>query len=267
MLELLQHTFFLKAFLIGIITAITCAIAGNFLVAGRQAFLSDVFSHMALAGVGIGLFFSVPPLLAAFGIASLSSFVLSFFWNKKTFSPEAISMLLLSFGLAVIIFFSHIKKDSTFSLESFLFGNILLISNKEVFWFLIINFSILFFFFLQWKSFFIVCLDKNFAKERLKNYKFFEIAFIWIIALITSASLKVIGGLLVGALLVIPVLSAQVFSKSFLQSIIWSVFFNLFGVSLGIISSFLFDIPVNSSIVFILVLCFIISYTVKRFFS
>jgi zinc transport system permease protein len=267
MAELLGHTFLLRAFLIGITTAITCAIAGNFLVASRQAFISDILSHTALAGVGFGVFFSLQPLIAALLTASLSSFFLVFFWNKKKFPPEAIAMLLLSSSLAIIIFFSHLTRTSNFSLELFLFGNILLISEREAFWFLVVNFLLLIFFLWHWKSLFIVCLDKNFARERLKNYKFFEIFFLWMIALITAISLKIIGGLLVGAMLVIPVLSAQVFSKNFLQSVVWSVVFNLFGVILGIASSFIFDIPTSSAIVFILVLCFILSYMGNFFFN
>ena len=57
MLELLQESFFIKAFIIGVITSITCAVAGNFLVASRQAVISDMLSHTTLAGVGIGFFF------------------------------------------------------------------------------------------------------------------------------------------------------------------------------------------------------------------
>lgn len=261
-LELLQHTFLLKAFLIGIITAVTCAVVGNFLVASRQAIIADMLSHMALAGVGIGIFFSIHPLLTAILTAFFSSFILVFFWNKKKFPPEAIAMLLLSGGLAIIVFFSHLSKNYSFSLESFLFGNILLVSQAESFWFVGINAFILLILCWKWKIFFIVCLDKSFAQERFKNYKFFEIIFIWIVALLTCISLKVIGGLLVGALLVIPVLASQVFSKSFLHSVIWSIFFNTSSVLLGIIFSFVFDIPTSSAIVFLLVLCFLFSYII-----
>ena len=266
MLELLQHTFLIKAFFIGSITALTCAVIGNFLVASRQAIIAEMLSHIALAGIGIGFFFSIHPLLTAIFTASLSSLVLVFFWNKKKFPPEAIAILLISSGLAAIIFFSHLSRNTAFSLESFLFGNILLISDNEIFWFLVINAFILLILSLKWKTFFIICLDKNFARERFKNYKIYEIIFIWIVALLTCISLKVIGGLLVGALLVIPVLAAQVFAKSFLGSVFWSVFFNICSILLGIVSSFIFDIPTTSAIVFLLILTFAISYIIGRIF-
>ena len=266
MIEFWQHAFLIRALCVGSVMAITCAIAGNFLVAGRQAMIADMLSHTALAGVGVGFFLSIHPLLSAVLTSTCSSLILVFFWNKKKFPPEAVAMLLLTGGLAVIIFFSHLARNSVFSLETFLFGNILLINSAEATWFLIVNIFILCCLFFWWRSFFIVCLDKNFARERLKHYKFFEIIFVWMIAIITSISLKVIGGLLVGAMLVIPVLTAQVFSKSFMQSVLLSVCFNFLGIILGILSSLWVDIPTSSAIVFVLILFFFVSYVVKFFF-
>ena len=266
-LDFLQYEFMIRALIVGVVSAITTAILGNFVVASRQSVMSDMIAHTALAGVGMGMFFHFSPFILAFAVSLIVSLFLWLMTRRKTHNPEAISMLLLSGGLAIALLFSHLAKDNPISFESYLFGSILTLTKSEVYTFISISAVLLASLFMFWNRFVVVVFDPDFARSRFKNTFIFEILFMLFIAIIVASSLKIIGGLLVGALLVIPVLSAQNTSKTFKSSVVQSILYSVFGVTVGIISSFYLDIPASSGIVLSLILLFAITSMVKIYKS
>ena len=109
-----------------------------------------------------------------------------------------------------------------------------------------------------WKSFLTLVFDKEFFNTQPYAI-FYEILFMILIALVVGIGLKVIGGLLIGALLVIPVLIAQSFGKSFRHNVWISVVVNLLAVITGIFTSFYLDVPTSSAIVLSLIAFYIVS--------
>lgn len=266
MLEIFQYSFITRALITGIFFSIGTAIIGNFIVASRQSIISDMLAHTALAGVGIGFFLDFNPILTAVAVVFVNCIILWLFWHKKKFPPEALAMLLLTGSLALAILFIHLDQEANIDLESFLFGDILTITTIETYLFSIFNLFVLIFILLNWNRFLSVSLDRNFAKSRFKNVSFFEITLILMLGIIVASSLKVIGGLLVSAMLIIPVLSAQVVSNSFKQSVFLSLCFNILAVLVGITCSFYLDIPTSSAIVLLLIFEFILMLVFKQFF-
>lgn len=267
-MEIFEYDFMIKAFIIGLFSAIITSLFGNFLVASRQSMISDMIAHSSLAGVGIGIFFHISPYSIATITSIISSSILFYFNNKKKTPPEAISMMILTGGVAIAILFSHLSKNNPLSLDSFLFGSILTTTTNEIYiLFIILILSILFILFF-WKRLIGIFFDKEFTKTKFKNSWAVEWIFFVLLGLIISFSLKTIGALLIGALLIIPVLTAQNFANRFIASIIYSLIINIFGVFIGIITSFYFDIPTSSAIVLTLITIFLISnffkYSIKK---
>ena len=152
--ELLTYDFVVRAMIAGIVTAITAAIMGNFIVAARQAVISDMLAHAALAGVGIGIFIHASPSLFAGIIAIIASVLVWLMTQKQRRAPEAVAMLLLTGSLAVALLLAHAAKDNPVSFEPFLFGSILTITTAEVVLFSIVSAAIvltLFVFFVKKK--------------------------------------------------------------------------------------------------------------------
>lgn len=163
-------------------------------------------------------------------------------------------MVLLTGGLALALLFAHLAKNATVSLETFLFGSILTIRPDEVRLFYGVCAAILVGVFSVWNRLKTVSLDPAYARSRFRGAAWIEFFFIISVGALVAVSLKIIGGLLVGALLVIPVVTAQVFCRSFRASVLWSVFFNMLGVIGGILASFWFDVPAGSAIVLSLIM-------------
>lgn len=252
LLEVFQYDFMTRALIVGFFTAIITAILGNFIVTSRQAVISDMLAHTALVGVGLGIFWHISPTYLALFTTIISAILLWWLSRKQDQAPEAVSMLLLTGGLAIALLLTHLNKDNPISLDTYLFGSILTITEIEMWSFVGLSVFIMVLLIFFWRPFLTFVFDKDFLQTQ--RYKmFYEILFMVLIALVVSVGLKVIGGLLIGALLVIPVLIAKPFSKSFFQNVLVSVFTNVLAMVIGIVASFYLDIPASSSIVLSLI--------------
>jgi len=264
MLEIFSYDFIVRAMVAGIVTAITAAIVGNFIVAARKAIISDMLAHAALAGVGIGMFLGFSPSLFAGIVTIVASIFLWRLTKQGQLAPDAVSMLLLTGGLAIALLFSHISKDSAVSFESFLFGSILTITTNELIYFTLACAILIAIFVYLWRPFLATVFDPEFARVQTRFAALYEIILLVSTAVLVAVSLKVIGGLLVGALLVIPVLAAQNLSRSFRSNVVISICCGITGIVAGVMSSFYFDIPSSSGIVLSLIMIFAITYTMRK---
>jgi zinc transport system permease protein len=264
MLEIFDYDFMVRAFIVGIFTAISTAILGNFVVTARQAVMSDMLAHTALVGVGLGIFWQVSPTLLALAATVVSALLLWWMSRKNNQAPEALSMLLLTGGLATALLLTHLNKNNPVSLDTYLFGSILTITEAEMYSFIALNLLVVVVLVSCWRPLLTLVFDKEFMQtQRFKV--FYEILFMILMALIVGIGLKVIGGLLIGALLVIPVLIAQHFTQSFKHSVGVSIIANLLAIITGIVCSFYLDIPASSGIVLSLIFLYGVSKTLTSF--
>ena len=255
LLEIFQYDFMNRALIIGFFTAISTAILGNFVVTARQATISDMLAHTALVGVGLGVFWQVSPTYLALLTTIVSAILLWWLLRQKNQAPEAISMLLLTGGLATALWLTHLDKNNPVSLDTYLFGSILTVTESEMYTFMGLNLLIITLLIIFWRPFLTLVFNQDFLQTQ--QYKtFYEIFFMILIALVVGVGLKVIGGLLIGALLVIPALISQSFTHSFRQNVWCSILANILAVTIGIMSSFYLDIPASSGIVLSLILLY-----------
>lgn len=258
-LEVFEYDFMNRALTVGVFTAICTAMLGNFVVTARQAIVSDMLAHTALVGVGLGIFWQVSPTYLAMCTTIIAAVILWWLSRAEDQAPEAISMLLLTGGLATALLLTHLQKDNPVGLDTYLFGSILTITKSEMLSFICLSMFVVGVLVFFWTPFLALVFDKGFSKTN-PHAIFYEILFMILIALVVGIGLKVIGGLLIGALLVIPVLIAQSFAKSFRQNVSISVLVNLFAVISGILISFYFDVPTSSAIVLSLIALYILSH-------
>ncbi len=257
MMSFFHHDFIVAALIVGTMTAVASAILGNFVVAARQSVASEVLAHTALAGVGMGILFGVQPLLGAFAVVAVTALLLWALVRRNARAADAVAMLLLTGGLAVALLAAHAAKNATVSLDAFLFGSILTMTTTDVVMYSAVTLGIIVLCVALWPYLVMVVFDPLYARTRLRYATAVEITFFLMIAAITAVGLRVIGGLLIGALLVIPVLTAHHSTKSFRANTLLSVLYGVVGVWLGIAGSFAWDIPTASGIVLALIALFI----------
>lgn len=264
-MELLHLSFIQYAFLGGISIALLAGIIGPFVVQSKQAVASDMFSHLALAGIGAAIFFGSNPWWWALPTLILSSTLIWWFSQRNTYSPDSLSMFFLSGGLAIALAFVHLARDTAFSFESYLFGSILTIGSGDV---LVIAIATVTLALLVWKLWYPLLgatQQPSYVIPYWKTPQYIQLLFFWILAITVWIGIKTVGGLLIGALLVIPTLTVRNWARSFKGLVLRSIAISLLTMLLGLILGLYIDIPPSSMIIATMIAFFGIQELYKNF--
>ncbi len=260
----IQYAFIQKAFLAGSFVAITCATLGMFLVLRRMSLIGDGLSHVSFGAIALGLFFGVYPFYIAIPIVIIGSyFILKITEKAKVFGDTAIGII-SAIGIASGVILTSVSSGFNGDLFSYLFGNILAISTTEVVFSVILSLFVLLVLTFFYLDLFSVTFDEEYAKTTGVHTDFINILLTFLTAITVVLSIKVVGVMLVSALLILPAVSALQRARGFKQALFFSVIFSLLSVFFGLFLSFSFDIPAGAMIVMMNVFFFILTLFYKR---
>jgi zinc transport system permease protein len=258
-MELLTLTFVQYAFIGGIMMAVLAGVLGPFVVQSRQAVASDMFAHVALAGIGAALLAGSSPWLGALPTLLLVSVLIWWLLETDSYSPDALAMFFLSGGLAIALALVHVARDTTFSFENYLFGSILTLTSTEL---VIIAGATTLVLLLVW-NFWYPLIGATSSPAHITPFRrtpqLVRLLYFLILAIVVWIGIKTIGGLLIGALLVIPVLVVRAYSRSFLQVTVGATGVALLSTILGLSLALYIDLPPSSLIIGVLLLSFVCS--------
>ena len=263
-LDLLGYRFFQNALLGGVVAAAACASVGLFLILKKEAMIGDGIAHTAFGGIALGLLLGINPLLTALGVSVLSVFGISYMRRKGVApSDSAIAVMLalgFSFGLVVI----SVVHGFNVELFSYLFGSILTIDEVDLLVVSLLGVSVLLFLGFFRRELLSMVFDEDDSRVMGIPTSALSLAFDLLVAATIVLSIKVIGTVLVVALLVLPGLSALQLSLSFRKTILVAVGFSILSTVLGILFSALFDVATSGLIVFASVLLFLLIIAYKK---
>jgi zinc transport system permease protein len=257
MLEILQYAFMQRALLGGIAIALACALLGPFLVLRRLSLLGDGLAHVAFGGVAFGLLLGFDPLLAALVATIVGALVIQRLISHAGLYGDSATAVLLSFGVGSAIIFIGLAQGFTVDLFSYLFGSILVISFKDLFIIFAVLIAVLIFIIAFYKKLVFMSFQENLAKLNGIHVNWVNSIFAVLVAATVVISIRAVGILLVSALLVIPAVSALAISSSFRRTMVFSAIFGVLSVVLGIIISFLLNLPPSGAIVILMCLFFV----------
>ena len=232
-----QFEFMRRAFLVGIMLSIVIPCIGVVMVNKRNSMIGDALSHVSLAGVTIGLIFRVNPIITAIiscAIASFSIEIMRRYFPKNSDISTAI-MMSLGIGLAAVLS-DFVKGAANFN--SFLFGSIVAISDFEVILVTLVFFIVITVFTVLYKALLYVSFDEVGARLAGIKVQSVNIIFTFLISLSISIASRTVGVLMVSSLMVVPVACALRVSKSYFQTVIYSILFGMTFTISGITISF-----------------------------
>ena len=251
-IDLLSYRFFQNALLGGVVAAAACASVGLFLILKKEAMIGDGIAHTAFGGIALGLLLGVNPLLTALGISVLAVLAISYMRRKGVApSDSAIAVMLalgFSFGLIVI----SVARGFNVELFSYLFGSILTIDIVDLLVVSLLGVFVLLFLGFFRRELLSMVFDEEDSRVMGIPTNTLSLAFDLLVATTIVLSIKVIGTVLVVALLVIPGLSALQLSLSFRKTIFVAVCFSIMSTVLGI----LFSATFASVLLFLLTLAY-----------
>lgn len=250
-LEILSYGFIQKGLVTGIAIAIICSLMGIFLVLRRYSLFGDALSHMAFGGISIGMLVGVYPLWTAFVVSVLGALGITKLRKSTKISGDAaIAVLLVSgFGIGVLL----ISATDGFKVDlfSFLFGNILLISMDDTVLVLGISAGIVATLTLLRKQLLHLTFDEEQAKVSGLNVERLNYIFVVLASVTVITSMRLVGILLISALIVLPNITSMMFGRGFKKTIIMSMSISVFSVVSGIIMSYYLDLAPSGTIVMV----------------
>lgn len=251
MLEIFQYSFMWLALIAGLIVALTAPLIGNFLLVRRFSMVADTLSHVALAGVAIGLLTNTQPILMTVLLTSLVAILIEKIRSSQKIAGETVLAMFLPGGLAVSIILISLANGFNTSLFAYLFGSITTVSETEIWPMLILGVVTLLTVLIFYKDLLFASFDEEGARLNEINTKLVSYILMTLTAITVSLAMRVVGVLLIGALMVIPSVSAMQIAKSFKQSFFYAIAFAMLAVFLGLILAFYLDLPAGGAIVLV----------------
>ena len=264
MLDILTYEFMQRAFLAGIIIAILASVSGTFVVLRRYSMISETLAHSALVGVAVGLVSGFNPLWMAVVVAILSAWLIEYLRSAFSLYSDAVLAILLSGSLAIAVIIVSLGGAFNSSLFAYLFGSILSVSTEDVITIAIFGSLALGLLLIFYKELYFIAYDEEVAKTSGVKVRFLNFLLVSVVAIIIALSIRVVGSLLIGALMVIPTVSALQFRVGFFKTTIISLIFALFSVIAGMTLSFYFSLPSGATIVLCVLFIFILSLSTNR---
>jgi zinc transport system permease protein len=251
--------FFTRALVAGIGVALVAGPLGCFIVWRRLAYFGDTLSHAALLGVALALLFEVNITLAVFAVSACVSFALLLLQKRATLSSDALLGLLshsaLALGLVVLAFMTWVRVD----LMGFLFGDILSVSRTDIAIIYLGGLMVISVLALIWQPLFAATVNPELAQAENMNPDRANLVFMLLMATIIAISMKIVGVLLITAMLIIPAATARRFATGPEQMAVLAALIGVVSVVMGLFGSLKFDTPSGPSIVVAALLLFILS--------
>lgn len=257
--------FFTRAILAGIGVALVAGPLGCFIVWRRLAYFGDTLSHSALLGVALALLFEVNVTLAVFGVSACVAIALMLLQKRATLSADALLGLLahsaLALGLVVLAFMTWVRMD----LMGFLFGDILAVSKSDIAVIWLGGIVVLGILAGIWRPLFAATVNLELAEAEGMNPARANIIFMLLMAAVIAISMKIVGVLLITAMLIIPAAAARRFASGPEQMAIMAAGIGAVSVIIGLFGSLQWDTPAGPSIVVAALGLFVLS--ILRFFE
>jgi len=265
-LYILTAEFFQKALIGGALIAITAPLMGLFLVLRRLAMIGDTLAHVSIAGVALGFLINVYPvaigllfaIVASFGIEALRR-------TYKTYAELSIAII-MSGGIALASILFTLGKGFNLNVNSYLFGSIYTLTNTDLAVIGGVTAIVLSIVLIHKKELFLLTFDEDAAAVSGLPIRYFNILISILTALVISAAIKIVGALLVSALLTIPAACSLALSRSFRQAVFLVVLIGEIAVLAGLWIAGVWNLAPGGTIVLLLIGVLAISMMSKRMF-
>lgn len=249
MIELLQLPFMQRALIACLVLGVLLAYLGIFVTLRKMAFFSDGVAHAALAGAAIGLLTRFSPLISALIFSMLLACLIYWLEKKSSLSSDAIIGILFTSGMALGIVLISLRKGYQPELLGYLFGNILAIRHQDLVLIVILAVLILAFIIRHKRKLTLLALDREMAYMAGVNPDFYQLLIYVMLACALVLGIRVMGVILVSAILIVPVSTARLFSRSFKALTLWTAVIAESVMIGGLLLSYYLNLPSGAVIV------------------
>jgi zinc transport system permease protein len=258
MFDVLQYSFMQQAFMAGIIIALLCPVIGLFLVVRRLALIGDGLGHISFAGVATGWLTGIYPVYTAMLFAVIGAIGIEKMREKQRHYADTALALIFYTGMALAVVLTSMVRTASNNLLSYLFGSIVTVAIQDVIIIASLGTIVLAMIGLFYQELLFVACDEEAARVSGLPVSWLNMLLAVLTAVTVSVAMRVVGILLVSALMIIPVAASLQVARSFWKALVWAVFFAQFSVIIGLTGSFYLNLAPGGAIVLTGVLTYII---------
>ncbi len=264
MIELFQYDFMQRALISGLLVGIICPAIGVFLIMRRQSLIGDGLGHIAFAGVATGWLVGIYPVYSATAFTVIAAWGIE---ELRARRPAFADMMLAIFfytGIALAIVFSSMIRTNNVNLISYLFGSIVTVTVQDLEVIACLTAVVLGVLTFIFKELVFLTFDEEVARVSGLPVKKINLILALLTALTVSVSMRIVGVLLVSALMVIPVAASLQLARSFRSTLINAIVISELSVFIGLVSSFFLSIASGGAIVLTAVVIFVIAFVLRQ---
>ncbi len=266
-MEFFQYEFMRNALIAAVLVNIACGIVGTYVVIKKIVFISGGISHAAFGGIGLGYFLGVNPIITAIPFSLFSALAIGFISKKSKLSEDSAIGIIWALGMAMGIIFINLTPGYAPDLFSYLFGNILTIPVNDLYIMLALDLIIILVIALFFKEFYSISFDEEFSMVTGIPNEILYLVLLCMVALSVVILIRIVGIILVIALLTIPSSICRQFTYNIKKLIISSIIVGIILTTAGLWISYLLNLASGATIIILLVVVFIFSFFVKRVFK
>ncbi|MBQ7310923.1 MAG: metal ABC transporter permease [Alistipes sp.] len=257
--DIFEYHYLANAVIACILSGITCGIIGTYIVARRMVFLCGGITHASFGGLGIAFYLGANPILGATIFAVLSALGIEYAANKTKIREDSAIGLMWGVGMAMGALFMSLRSGYTSGdLSSFLFGNIISVTNSDVIALGILTLLLIVGAIIWLKPIMYMAFDRDFASAAGVKTTLIGYIMSVVTAVTIVLSIRVMGIVLLVSLMTMPVVIVNSITKQYDKIAIYSSIVAATGALIGIIVSYYFEVPSGPAIIFVLTLALII---------
>ena len=273
MLAMFQYEFLQNAFISGLIIGVIAPLLGVFIVVRKLSLIADALSHVTLTGIAASLllskefpamFANLNPLYLGMGFSVGGSLFIERLRSVYKHYQELAIPIILSGGVGLGAIFISMANGFNVDLFSYLFGSVSAVGRTDLWVITIISVIVVFTVSFLYKELFLLSFDEEHAKTSGISAKTIHFIFIVLVALVIAISMRIVGVLLVSALMTLPVAAALKVAKSFKQTIFVSILFGEIAVIGGLFSAYYLNLAPGGTIVVLAILVLLATILFKK---
>ena len=261
---LFTYHYFINALLAAALAAVSCGLAGTYIVSRRIVFISGGITHSSFGGIGIAWYMGFNPIMGAAAFAVLTALGIEHFSRKGNVRNDSMIGMLWSLGMAIGIIFIYLTPGYAPNLMTYLFGSILTVTRADLVMLAGLSTLLILFFLFSYRHILFIAFDEDYAMTMKKGAGTFSYLLIILIALTIVLNIKIAGIILLLSLLTIPQNAANLFTRDFKKIILYSVLIGFAGAFSGLLISFYLNIPSGATIILTLALLYLVIRIIRN---
>lgn len=263
-MEILTVDFFQRALTGGVLIGLTAPLIGIFLVLRRLSMIGDTLAHVTIAGVALGFLVGVYPVGMGLIFAVIASFAIEKLRKAYKGYAELSIAIIMSGGVALASLFFTLGMGYNTDVVSYLFGSIYTLDTTDLYVVGAVTVIVVTVIALFFKEFFLLSFEEDAAAVSGLPVKLLNMLITIMTALVVSTAIKIVGALLVSALLTIPAACSLIIARSFKSSVVFSVIIAEIAVVAGLMIAGIWNLAPGATIVLLLIAMLILTLLGKK---